>query len=123
MGRSRSFVNALAIVWAATLLICWAFLVDVFPAEVTLQWNPVERATGYKLYHGSGPRDYETPRDVGADVTSTVAFYFPGKYYFAVTAYNNYGESGYSEEVSATLEEQKRSGFFTITKHAVKGGR
>lgn len=33
-----------------------------------------------------------------------------GHYYFAVTAYNNYGESGYSEEVNAEIVKPKPGG-------------
>ena len=70
-------------------------------ADVTLQWNSVEEADGYKVYYGTASETYSSPDDVG-DQTSHTLSLDPGTYYFAVTAYNNYGESGYSEEVGPT---------------------
>ena len=70
-------------------------------ADVTLQWNSVEEADGYKVYYGTASETYSSPDDVG-DQTSHTLSLDPGTYYFAVTAYNNYGESGYSDEVGPT---------------------
>lgn len=87
------------------ILLIFGFTKAVKAAEVTLQWNPVTEATGYKIYHGNASRVYGIPDDVLAATTYTLTL-GPGEYYFAVTAYNNYGESGYSEEVSAVIGEQ-----------------
>jgi hypothetical protein len=86
-------------------------------AQVSLQWNPVVEADGYKVYVGTFSRDdagfsgynYDTgdpaigtsPFDA-ANATTYTSELPPGTYYFAVTAYNNYGESGYSTEVGPT---------------------
>ena len=75
----------------------------IWAADVTLQWNSVERATGYKVYHGQVSRDYLTPADVGIETSHTLVDIADGHWYFAVTAYNEYGESGYSEEVDTTI--------------------
>jgi len=72
-----------------------------YAAEVTLQWNGVAEADGYKVYYGEASRTYNTPIDVGALTTWALPL-GPGIYYFAVTAYNAYGESGYSDEVGPT---------------------
>ena len=85
-------------------------------ATVTLQWNSVAEADGYKIYWGTASHTYNgtathpvtsgtinSPYDVGNN-TSGVIVLNPGTYYFAVTAYNNYGESGYSEELPCTIE-------------------
>ncbi|MBW1765240.1 MAG: hypothetical protein JRJ23_10970 [Deltaproteobacteria bacterium] len=71
-------------------------------AEVTLQWNSVPEAEGYNIYCGSDPRHYLPPQNAENHTSYTVSL-DPGTYYFAVTAYNNYGESGYSQEVSTTI--------------------
>ena len=72
-----------------------------YSAEVTLQWNSVAEADGYKVYHGTASETYLSPSDVGSQTSHTLSL-DPGNYYFAVTAYNNYGESGYSAEVGPT---------------------
>ena len=76
-------------------------------AEVTLQWNSVSEAEGYKIHYGSESMNYQTHENVG-DKLSYTFFPDPGAYYFAVTAYNNYGESGYSREISATAFQSSR---------------
>jgi len=86
----------LSLILTATLLLVSACL--SYAAEVTLRWNEVEEADGYKVYYGEESRTYVTPVDAGALTVWTLAL-MPGSYYFAITAYNDYGESGYSEEV------------------------
>ena len=73
-------------------------------AEVTLQWTGVERADGYKVYKGTESRVYVliNPTTALKYVLKDVS---PGTYYFAVTAFNEYGESGYSAEVIAVIED------------------
>jgi hypothetical protein len=71
-------------------------------AVVTLQWNSVPDAEGYNIYCGLEPRNYQPPQNAESNTNHTISL-DPGTYYFAVTAYNNYGESGYSQEVSATI--------------------
>jgi hypothetical protein len=69
---------------------------------VTLQWDPnVETdLTGYKVYYGTVSRTYGTPVTLGKITTYKVeGLTTPGIYYFAVTAFNAAGESGYSNEV------------------------
>ncbi len=74
-------------------------------ATATLAWDPVNDPSvqGYNVYYGTSSRQYQTFANVGLATTYTVADLQPGTtYYFAVTAYNSAGESGYSDEVSAT---------------------
>ena len=70
-------------------------------AGVTVQWDAVPNAVGYKVYHGTESGVYSPHDDVGNQTTHVLTL-DPGTYYFAVTAYNEYGESGYSEETYAT---------------------
>jgi len=77
---------------------------NAYSAEVILAWNSVAKSDGYKVYHGSTSGGYLVPEDVGNQTSHSLSL-DPGEYYFAVTAYNNYGESGYSEEVSCTIQE------------------
>ena len=76
-----------------------------------LRWlPPTHRVTGeplgndlagYKLYRGSASRTYDTFVDIPDPLTTTYIFDTlpPGRYYFAVSAYDTNGlESGYSNE-------------------------
>ncbi len=74
-------------------------------ATATLAWDPVNDPSvqGYNVYYGTSSRQYQTYANAGLSTTYTVANLQPGTtYYFDVTAYNSAGESGYSDEVSAT---------------------
>ncbi len=76
------------------------------PGEVRLAWDANTEAdlAGYRVYHGFTPGAYSAPEDAGNVTTWTVTGLVPGKYFFAVTAYNAAGvESGYSNEVSTTV--------------------
>ena len=70
--------------------------------EMTLKWDPVEYAAGYKVYMGTASGTYGDPVNV-ENVTTHSMELGQGTYYFAVTAYNKYGESGYSNEVSCDI--------------------
>lgn len=76
-------------------------------ADVTLQWNPSDGADGYKIYWGQASRSYADPVDVGNLTQHTLQNVTDGIWYFAVTAYNKYGESKYSEEISANIETNR----------------
>ena len=79
--------------------------------DVTLAWNHSEGAGGYLLYYssgssgppydGKGAAEGDSPIDVGYMSDFTLrALSDDEVYYFAVTAYNDIAESGYSNEVS-----------------------
>jgi hypothetical protein len=58
---------------------------------------------GFKVYWGTGSRQYTQSANVNMATTHTVAQLPAGRYYFATTAYDTRGnESAYSAEVSAT---------------------
>ena len=69
-------------------------------AEATLRWNPSPGATGYKLHYGFESHSYEDVIDVGYNLQHTVSDLDDNQlYYFAVSAYIEKAESGYSNEV------------------------
>ena len=73
-------------------------------ADVTLEWNPVPEATGYNAYYGIESGVYGEAIDAGNNTTYTIIDLPPHTYYFVVTAYNTYGESGYSDEISGEVK-------------------
>lgn len=82
------------------LLILWVLAVEA----LMLAWDPSERATGYKVYYGTASQVYDTILDVGAVTSVVISDLVPGQvYYFAATAYNAAGESGFSNEVWAMI--------------------
>jgi PKD repeat protein len=77
-----------------------------FAGQLTLTWDAVANATGYKVYFGQSSGGYTASVDAGNKLTQTVAGLTDGtRYYFAVTAYGPPGtaESGYSNQVSAVV--------------------
>jgi hypothetical protein len=73
-------------------------------AAVTLQWNASARATRYRLYYGLRSLDYDTVLETGAATSAVVSGLTPGAtYFFAATALNAAGESGFSNEVHAVI--------------------
>lgn len=73
---------------------------------LTLNWDAVAGASDYKLGIGLQASTYFGPFDFG-NITQLgpldISFLAAGTYYFAVKAYNNSQESGYSNEISVTL--------------------
>jgi hypothetical protein len=69
---------------------------------VTLYWDASVSATGYKLHYGQVSGVYTIDLDTGPSTSASVnGSLQPGTtYFFAATAYNGAGESGYSNEVS-----------------------
>lgn len=73
--------------------------------QITLAWNALIDATlgGYRMYVGTASGAYTTQVDVGNVTTCTVTGLQGGTlYYFAVSALNQVGESGFSNEVSGS---------------------
>jgi hypothetical protein len=81
---------------------------SLLAADVVLVWDPNTESdlAGYKVYVGTGSRTYGAPITVGNTTTYTLPIAAAGTYYIAVTAYNTTGaESGYSNEVTATVSQ------------------
>jgi len=83
--------------------LCVALLaLGAHAADVKLAWNASANAIGYKLHVGTASGSYTQHIDVGAVTAATVPSLAAGtKYYFAASAYNTVGESGYSNEATA----------------------
>jgi hypothetical protein len=107
----RQIVLCLALLLTLTAATC------VQAADVNLAWDHsiTPTVTGYKIYYGSASGIYGTPITIGYVTAYTVPSLGPGKYYFAVTAFDAQGnESVYSNEVSATINA-KPSAPVTLT--------
>lgn len=77
-------------------------------AEVTLLWDPSTNATGYVLHYGIESNSYETSIDVEDNLQHTVSDLDDNQlYYFAVSAYNENGDSDYSDEISYNTGQDK----------------
>ena len=71
-------------------------------ASLSLAWDPVGGATGYRLYYGTASGAYTGNVDAGPSTTATATGLTGGqRYYFVVTAYNATVESGRSAELNA----------------------
>lgn len=70
----------------------------LFASEITLHWQPVENAAGYRIYFGGRPGDYKSIAD--SPTTSTTLTIPSGRVFISVTAYDIDGyESEHSEEI------------------------
>ena len=99
----------------ATKIICYIFLFVIgIPAlalagSATLHWqaNTEPDLAGYRIYYGTSSRSYGPYIPVDKNTTSyTINNLTEGQtYYFALTAVDTSGnESGYSQEVSKTIQ-------------------
>ena len=85
---------------AATLLLSGGTV--ALAGDIGLAWNSSTGASGYKVHYGTSPGSYTSHKDVGNVTTTTLTGLGDcSNYYFAVTAYNAAGESGYSNEVQS----------------------
>jgi hypothetical protein len=89
----------------------FCFVTPVHSLDVTLAWNTDPAADGCKVYYktgssgppydGIGAAEGDSPIDVGWVSEFTLrALSEDEDHYFVVTAYNENGESGYSNEVT-----------------------
>ncbi len=88
------------------LILTSPVLLQLHPAavagEVQVTWGQSATATGYKLYRGTAPGTYSSSSDVGNSLgASATGLTDCQTWYFAATAYNSAGESGFSGEVSS----------------------
>jgi len=90
-------------VFKVLLLTLFIFLaIPAFGAEVHLVWDPSPGdVTGYRIYYGTSQGNYPNKIDVGNVTDYVVTGLEEGvTYYFVARAYNQYGESENSNEVT-----------------------
>jgi K319L-like, PKD domain len=96
------------VVFAFLIILKFSCPTFAIAAPVTLKWDPSAQATGYKLHYGFESNSYEFVIDVGPDLQHTLSDLNENQvHYFAVTAYNENGESGFSEEISFNSFQNK----------------
>lgn len=109
--------NALLFSLLLTTLSACGGELTVEETTVTLAWDAPTMAldgitpltgsntiSGYTVYYGTSSGNYASSADAGNATKYTVTGLSGGTtYYFAVTASNTSGESGYSNEVSKTF--------------------
>ena len=128
MQRIRKYIFKTIgfVVLNIALLMLWVIPVNAL--DVTLAWDADPAVDGYKVYYksgssgppydGIGAAEGDSPIDVGwVDEFTLRALSDDEDYYFVITAYNQYGESGYSNEVTTA-----KSVSVTTSSGAVGGG-
>jgi len=96
LNMERHILLALLIL----LVLPLALLQSALAAQITIAWDAQSRSTGYNVYYRTASGVYGSPIVVG-NVTTYTFDLSPGQRYFiAVTAYNPFGESGYSDELN-----------------------
>ena len=75
---------------------------SVSAGDITLLWNASADATSYRAYWGTQPGNYTSNQNAGNSLqTSISTLQDCTNYYFAVTASNAAGESGFSNEIQS----------------------
>ena len=78
------------------IIISFVFIVsNGYCLSIKLAWDPnppEENVKGYKIYYGSEPGSYDYVIDVGRATLKKVRLKKGYQYYFAVTAYDEYGQ-------------------------------
>jgi hypothetical protein len=86
------------------LLISIIFVPLSHSADLTIAWDHNDQAsvTGYYVYYGFESGSYLAKEDAGSEPQYTIVGLDDMElYYIAVTAYNDFGESDFSEEIIA----------------------
>ncbi len=100
MGHTMRKTSPLLV--ATTLMLASIMFPPTSAGDLNVSWDPSTDATGYRIHYGPNPSQYDNSFDVGnATQTSLDTLGDCMTWYFAATAYNAAGESGYSEEVAS----------------------
>jgi len=100
LSRPRLFSQFLSLI--LTLLFSIMFAQLSHSADLTLAWdhNDQVSVTGYYVYYGLESGNYTAKEDAGSEPQYTIIGLDDlESYYIAVTAYNEFGESDFSEEI------------------------
>lgn len=80
--------------------------VPAHPAEIRLAWDaPAGDVTGYRVYVGETPATLTRTAEIGAQTSTTLTLDVIGMRYFAVSAFNEIGESPLSNIVSHDFQQ------------------
>lgn len=91
--------------WKRFYLLLFVFGLSLFCCGASLQWNASivdsehSAPTGYRVHRGTAPGVYDWSVDVGNVLQWPIPDDLYGSYYWAASAYNEAGPSGYSNEV------------------------
>jgi hypothetical protein len=83
-------------------VLCLGIGASAHAGDLGFAWNASTGASGYRLHSGATPGNYTSTVDVGGTTQTSLAT-VPDctNQFYAVTAYNSAGQSGYSTEVSS----------------------
>lgn len=123
MNRRAKFGVMLAVLVVGSLTFVYLntqYVADPATGDATLSWapptervdgTPLEAVSGYRIYYGRDPEQFEHELEVGREVTKyRIDNLEPGEWYFAVAAVSEEGlESAPSSVVQKTIEEPPRS--------------
>ena len=114
--KGRSAHDVFSRVLLALVMALGLFSAETYAGQVSLAWDAVSGATGYRLYYGTASSNYSSNVDAKTATSSTVANLTDGtRYYFAVQAYNSTSTSGYSGEVNKVVGATTPVANFTAT--------
>jgi|GEM_PF-1808294 len=88
--------------FAVMALLFLLFTADADAGTISMAWDPVEHASGYRVYYGTQSGEYEHFVDVGNATDAALSGLDDCRTYFiSVKAYNSFGESNqYSTEIT-----------------------
>lgn len=103
-GSSGSSTGPTVVPGNGSITLSWDSSAPLIPDPGDTEGQTALASTmGYKIYYGTVSGTYGQPIDIGSKTTYTVSgLLHTTKYYFVVTAYNGFGESDRSNEISAT---------------------
>jgi hypothetical protein len=128
----RRRLSHIVIFGLLVLLVLTSFILqpeNAHAGQVSLAWDapttnadgtPLTDLAGYKVYYGTASGSYSQNINVGNVTAYTISTLNDGTYYFATTAYDTSGkESGYSDEVSKTVQTVQQ---YTLTVNKAGNG-
>ncbi len=111
MSRTKNIIIRVLVFIALSILLSFRFPAVCPALDVTLSWNASSGATGYNIYYdsnysasgppynGTGALEGVSPVNAGNVTLFTLHDLSENGYRFSLTAYNAYGESGYSAQI------------------------
>ena len=104
----KTIILTLALLLIPTIALAGSVTLSWDPPTTNSDGTPLTDLSGYVVYYGTDSGSYTKNIDIGNVVTYSVSGLTDNLiYHFAVTAYDFSGnESGYSNEVAATIEEE-----------------